>query len=87
VLFQQVTFGALGDSFYEYMLKLWLQGSKTDPRWREMYDRAMDGVANKLLQKSDPSGLAYVADWDGGRVRAVLTSIVSCCESLLPSSR
>lgn len=32
----QVTFGALGDSFYEYLLKAWLQGGKTEPTYREM---------------------------------------------------
>ncbi|CAM9973923.1 unnamed protein product, partial [Hapterophycus canaliculatus] len=32
----QVTFGALGDSFYEYLLKAWLQGGKTEPKYREM---------------------------------------------------
>lgn len=32
----QVTFGALGDSFYEYLLKAWLQGGKTEPKYRDM---------------------------------------------------
>eukprot|EP00752_Nemacystus_decipiens_P015936 g14242.t1 len=61
----QVTFGALGDSFYEYLLKVWLQGGRTETKYREMYDRAMDGMTRKLLQKSDPSGLTYVSDWNG----------------------
>ncbi|CAN0083356.1 unnamed protein product [Scytosiphon promiscuus] len=61
----QVTFGALGDSFYEYLLKVWLQGGKTEPQYREMYDRAMDGMDHVLLKKSQPSGLTYVSDWNG----------------------
>eukprot|EP00903_Cladosiphon_okamuranus_P020635 g18945.t1 len=61
----QVTFGALGDSFYEYLLKAWLQGGKTQPEYRDMYDRAMDGMTRKLLKKSEPSGLTYVSDWNG----------------------
>ena len=32
---------------------------------REMYDNAMDGVMNVLLKTSDPSGLAYLADFTG----------------------
>ena len=32
----QITFGALGDSFYEYLLKAWLQGGKTEPKYRDM---------------------------------------------------
>ena len=31
-----------------------------------MYDAAMEGVHNKLVQKSTPSGLSYIADLNGG---------------------
>lgn len=27
---RQVTFGALGDSFYEYLIKAWVQGGKSE---------------------------------------------------------
>ena len=33
------------------MLKCWLQGSKTEDLFREMYDESMDGVHNKLAHK------------------------------------
>ena len=33
--------GALGDSFYEYLLKTWLQSNKVDKEAREMYDDAV----------------------------------------------
>lgn len=29
------------------------------------YDAAMDGMHKVLLQKSNPSGLVYVSDWNG----------------------
>lgn len=29
------------------------------------YDRAMDGMTDLLLKKSNPSGLTYVSDWNG----------------------
>lgn len=48
----QVTFGALGDSFYEYLLKTWLQGGRKERWLRNMYDRAMDGVM--VLNLSNP---------------------------------
>ena len=57
-----LTFGAMADSFYEYMLKVWLQGGKTEPLYREMYDKAMQGMHDELLQTSKPSGLVYIAD-------------------------
>jgi mannosyl-oligosaccharide alpha-1,2-mannosidase len=62
---RKVTFGALGDSFYEYLLKVWIQGGKKEMWLREMYDRAMDGVMDVLLQASSPSGLAFLSDWNG----------------------
>ena len=61
----QITFGALGDSFYEYLLKIWVQGGRKETWLREMYDRAIDGVVDKLLLASEPTGLAYLADWNG----------------------
>ena len=60
-----ITFGALGDSFYEYLLKVWLQGGRKETWLREMYDKAMDGVMDTLLMASDPSGLAFLSDWTG----------------------
>ena len=33
--------GALGDSFYEYLLKAWLQSDKADTEARHMYDEAI----------------------------------------------
>ncbi|CAN0020821.1 unnamed protein product, partial [Discosporangium mesarthrocarpum] len=61
----QVTFGALGDSFYEYLLKVWIQGGRTEGRYRSMYDRAMDGVAEILVKKS--GGLTYLSEWNGSQ--------------------
>jgi len=61
----QITFGALGDSFYEYLLKIWLQGGRKETWLRNMYDKAMDGMIDKLLLKSSISGLAFLSDWNG----------------------
>ena len=61
----QITFGALGDSFYEYLLKVWLQGGRKETWLREMYDSAMDGVMEHLLLASDVSGYAFLSDWNG----------------------
>ena len=60
-----VTFGALGDSFYEYLLKVWIQGGKKEKWLRQLYDRAMDGVVGVLLKASDLTGLAFLSDWNG----------------------
>jgi Glycosyl hydrolase family 47 len=60
-----LTFGAMADSFYEYMLKVWIQGGKVEPMYREMYDKAMEGMHDELLQISEPSGLTFIADKTG----------------------
>jgi hypothetical protein len=58
----KASLGAMGDSLYEYMLKTWLQGGEIEEKYRRMFDKAMDGVHDKLVQKSSPDGLTYVAD-------------------------
>ena len=73
---RQVTFGALGDSFYEYLLKVWVQGSRSEGTYRRVYDRAMDGMVEVLLQASHPSKLAYIADWDGSRLNHKMDHLV-----------
>jgi len=62
---QKITFGALADSFYEYLIKQWLITNKKETYLRQMFDDAMFGMAKLLVQKSTPSGLVYIADWTG----------------------
>jgi len=57
--------GALGDSFYEYLIKQWLITNKQEPYLREMFDNAMYAIADLLVQRSSPSGYVYIADWSG----------------------
>jgi len=61
----KVTLGAMGDSMYEYMLKTWLQGGAKERKLRSMFDKSMDGVHEKLVQRSIPDGLTYVASLEG----------------------
>lgn len=58
----KVSFGAMGDSTYEYMLKIWIQGGRKEGKYREMWDKAMTGMHEQLLHKSKPNGLSYIAD-------------------------
>ena len=58
---QHMSMGALGDSFYEYLLKAWLQSNQEDQEAREMYDEAMHNVFIHML-KTSPGGLTYFAD-------------------------
>lgn len=64
---EHVSIGALGDSFYEYLLKTWLITDKQEKVSLEMYNQAMDAVMAKLLQNST-TGLAYFADLRYGKL-------------------
>lgn len=79
----KITFGAMADSFYEYMLKLWLQGGKKEAMYREMYDKAMDGMHEHLLQISTPSNLTFIADRNNGRMDMKMDHLVCFMGGLL----
>uniref|UniRef100_A0A1I8MQ91 alpha-1,2-Mannosidase n=1 Tax=Musca domestica TaxID=7370 RepID=A0A1I8MQ91_MUSDO len=56
-----MSLGALGDSFYEYLLKAWIQSGQTDEEARQMFDEAMVAIIDKMVRTS-PNGLTYVSD-------------------------
>uniref|UniRef100_A0A1Y1KXH0 alpha-1,2-Mannosidase n=1 Tax=Photinus pyralis TaxID=7054 RepID=A0A1Y1KXH0_PHOPY len=56
-----ISMGALGDSFYEYLLKAWMQSNKEDNEARQMFDDAMQAVMQHMLHTSS-SGLTYFAE-------------------------
>lgn len=59
---QQVSFGAMGDSYYEYLLKVWILFGKNDGMFHDMWERAMDEMLERLIHKTTPSGFTYVAE-------------------------
>ncbi|CAH2050579.1 unnamed protein product [Thlaspi arvense] len=61
--YSTITFGAMGDSFYEYLLKVWIQGNKTEAvkPYREMWEKSMKGLLS-LVRRTTPSSFAYVCE-------------------------
>ncbi|KAF8103900.1 hypothetical protein N665_0182s0008 [Sinapis alba] len=61
-----ITFGAMGDSFYEYLLKVWVFGSKTlsVKHYRDMWEKSMNGLVS-LVKKSTPSSFTYICEKSG----------------------
>jgi Glycosyl hydrolase family 47 len=57
-----VSIGALGDSFYEYLLKAWLLTGRHYEGFRRMYEEATDGINKRLVQFSAGSNLTYLAE-------------------------
>lgn len=61
---EDVSLGALGDSFYEYLLKMWIfRGGRNsgDTADRAAYDDAMKAVKEQLVHKSS-KGQVYIAE-------------------------
>ena len=56
-----ISMGGRGDSFYEYLLKEWIQSGGEDMEARQMWDQAIDAIEKNLIQKS-MSGLTYFAE-------------------------
>ncbi|KHJ86567.1 glycosyl hydrolase family 47 [Oesophagostomum dentatum] len=63
-----ITFGARADTYYEYLLKQWLQTGKTIDWLLSDYKTAMDSMQSKLLRYSEPSKLAFVGELLSGNV-------------------
>ena len=63
---EHVSLGALGDSFYEYLLKSWLMTSKDDVEARDMYFAAIGSIEKKLM-RSNSDGSILITDYRNGR--------------------
>mmetsp|Transcript_157299 Transcript_157299/g.293448 ORF Transcript_157299/g.293448 Transcript_157299/m.293448 type:complete len:750 (+) Transcript_157299:33-2282(+) len=62
-----ITFGAMGDSYYEYLLKMYLQTGKVENEWKEVWKKAMQEMMSQLIQRTR-GGLTYIAEMNGGRI-------------------
>ncbi|KIM69999.1 glycoside hydrolase family 47 protein [Scleroderma citrinum Foug A] len=57
-----VRLGSRGDSYYEYLIKQYLQTNQTEGVYREMYQKAMTGIHTYLVQRSIPGNLLNMAE-------------------------
>ncbi|KAG2358723.1 hypothetical protein BDR07DRAFT_1489089 [Suillus spraguei] len=57
-----IRLGSRGDSYYEYLLKQYLQTNQTELVYREMYATAMTGIHTHLVQRGLFSQLLYIAE-------------------------
>lgn len=61
------TVGPLADSFYEYLLKLWLQSGKADTKYRNYWVEAAKSIQEHLVRKT-PEGFDYIGSGHVPRV-------------------
>ncbi|KAI0370015.1 glycoside hydrolase [Pilatotrama ljubarskyi] len=57
-----IRLGSRGDSYYEYLLKQYIQTNFTEPVYQHMYEFAIDGVQEHLVKKSQMAGLTYTSE-------------------------
>ncbi|KAF4074283.1 hypothetical protein AMELA_G00237750 [Ameiurus melas] len=70
------TLGARADSYYEYLLKQWIQGGKMEMELLEDYMQAVEGIKKNLLKKSSPLGLTFVGELSHGRFSPKMDHLV-----------
>lgn len=61
-----IRLGSRGDSYYEYLLKQYLQTSLEEPIYWDLYRESVDGVKKHLVRKSQPNQLTFVGELENG---------------------
>ncbi|KAH8676749.1 glycoside hydrolase [Tricladium varicosporioides] len=61
-----IRLGSRGDSYYEYLIKQYLQTSKEEPIYEELWDEALAGVRKHLITYSTPSQFTVLAERPDG---------------------
>ncbi|TKS84189.1 Endoplasmic reticulum mannosyl-oligosaccharide 1,2-alpha-mannosidase [Collichthys lucidus] len=70
------TLGARADSYYEYLLKQWIQGGKTEDELLEDYLQAIEGVKKHLVRQTGPSRLTFVGELSHNRFNPKMDHLV-----------
>ncbi|KAG0038695.1 mannosyl-oligosaccharide alpha-1,2-mannosidase [Podila clonocystis] len=58
----EIRLGSRGDSYYEYLIKQYLQTGKKEQVYKEMYDRTIAGIKKHLLGRTAPHNLLFVGE-------------------------
>ncbi|CAN9504766.1 unnamed protein product [Ophioblennius macclurei] len=70
------TLGARADSYYEYLLKQWIQGGKTEDDLLEDYIQAIEGVKKHLLRQTGPNKLTFIGELSHNRFNPKMDHLV-----------
>ncbi|KAG9236328.1 glycoside hydrolase [Amylocarpus encephaloides] len=63
---ENIRLGSRGDSYYEYLIKQYLQTSKQEPIYEELWDESLAGVRKHLITYSTPSKFTVLAERPNG---------------------
>ncbi|CAB3398851.1 unnamed protein product [Caenorhabditis bovis] len=64
-----MSLGALGDSFYEYLIKSYVQSNRTDMQAKRMYWEVSKAIEAQMIRVSEKSNLTYTVELSGGMVQ------------------
>eukprot|EP00924_Labyrinthula_sp_SR-Ha-C_P006784 maker-scaffold_8-snap-gene-0.29-mRNA-1 protein AED:0.03 eAED:0.03 QI:410/0.85/0.87/1/0.71/0.62/8/118/478 len=59
---KEFSLGPVGDSFYEYLIKVFVQGGHDKDKFLKWYRKSAKGIIKHLLHTSQPTGLRYIRD-------------------------
>ncbi|KAK0667578.1 family 47 putative glycoside hydrolase [Cercophora samala] len=63
---ENIRLGSRGDSYYEYLIKQYLQTNKKEPVYQEMWDEALQGVRKHLITYTEPSQFTIIGERPSG---------------------
>lgn len=63
---ENIRLGSRGDSYYEYLIKQYLQTNKKEPIYQEMWDEALQGVRKHLITYTEPSQFTIIGERPSG---------------------
>lgn len=61
-----IRLGSRGDSYYEYLIKQYLQTNQQEPVYEQMWDEALEGVRKHLITYTEPSGYTIIGERPAG---------------------
>ena len=61
-----VRLGSRGDSYYEYLIKQYLQTNKQETVYRDMWHESLAGVRKHLITYTEPSGYTIIGERPNG---------------------
>ncbi|KAJ8121010.1 hypothetical protein ONZ43_g2431 [Nemania bipapillata] len=63
---KNIRLGSRGDSYYEYLIKQYLQTNKQEPLYLEMWDESLQGVRDHLVTYTEPSRFTIIGERQSG---------------------
>ncbi|ETS86787.1 hypothetical protein PFICI_00615 [Pestalotiopsis fici W106-1] len=61
-----IRLGSRGDSYYEYLIKQYLQTEKAEPVYLDMWQDTLKGVRKHLITYTEPSGFTIIGERPSG---------------------